>query len=198
VAIAKRMERGRALVLKIITRSPLVLKDIIAIGEDIRNDERSIREIVHFDEDELSEDKIEQKTRLTLRIIDKIEKLYALAQTQQKRLNGIAKSNKRVHLRARYKLARTFVEVSQLSRSLGFHPQEKKRLIEKLRHTLEEMETLARTTTRGDQRALSARSKKNHIAQEPRSAKRAAQSTGNCPRGYVPRAEAVHGSDPPR
>ena len=181
VAIAKRMERGRALVLKIITRSPLVLKEIIAIGEDIRNDERSIREIVHFDEDELSEDKIEQKTRLTLRIIDKIEKLYALAQTQQKRLNGIAKSNKRVHLRARYKLARTFVEVSQLARSLGFHPQEKKRLIEKLRHTLEEMEALARTTTRGDQRALSARSKKTTLRKNhaPQSAQLKALEAAN-------------------
>ena len=172
VAIAKRMERGRGLVLKIISRSPLVLKEIVAIGEDIRNDERSIREIVHFDEDELSEDKIEQKTRLTLRIIDKIEKLYALAQTQQKRLDGIAKSNKRVHMRARYKLARTWVEVSQLARSIGFHPQEKKRLIDKLRHTLEQMETLGRSTARGDQRATGARSKKtaarkNHAPNSP-------------------------------
>jgi RNA polymerase primary sigma factor len=153
------MERGRALVLKIISRSPLVLKEIIATGEEIRNDTRSIREIVHFDEDELSEEKIEQKTRLTLRIIDKIEKLYALADQQQKRLDGIPKSNKRAHLRARYKLARTSVEVSQLARSIGFHPPEKKRLIDKLRHTLEQMESLGRASSRVDQRASSMRLK---------------------------------------
>jgi RNA polymerase primary sigma factor len=148
VAIAKRMERGRALLLKVISRSPLTLKEIIASGRDIRNDARSIREIVHFDEDELGEDKLEQKTRATLRLIEKIEKLFILATQQQKRFSGIAKSNKRVHQRARYKLARTVVELSQLVRSIGFHPLEKKRLIEKLRHTLVEMEALAGPTAR--------------------------------------------------
>jgi len=152
VAIAKRMERGRGLVLKVLSRSPLVLKELIVVGKEIRNDTRSIREIVHFDEDELTEEKIEQKTRHTLRIIDKIEKLYTLAIQQQTRLNAIPKSSKRPHLRARYKLARTWVEVSQLARSIGFHPPEKKRLIEKLRHTLEQMETLGRASARGDQR----------------------------------------------
>ena len=159
VAIAKRMERGRGLVLKIISRSPLVLKEIIAVGKDLKNDERSIREIVHFDEDELSEEKIEQKTRLTIRTIEKIDKLYHLALQQQKRLDGIAKSNKRVYLRARYKLARTWVEVSQLVRSISFHPPERKRLIDKLRHTLEQMEALGRSSARAEHRAGSARLK---------------------------------------
>ena len=164
VAIAKRMERGRALVLKIITRSPLVLKEIIATGKDIRDDTRSIREIVHFDEDELTEEKIEQKTRLTLRIIDKIEKLYALGLQQQKKLDGIPKSSKRAHLRARYKLARTWVEVSQLARSIGFHPPEKKRLIDKLRHTLELMEALGRASGRVDHRGVTSRHKDKDAA----------------------------------
>jgi RNA polymerase primary sigma factor len=159
VSIAKRMERGRALVLKIISRSPLVLKELITVGAEIRNDTRSIREIVHFDEDELTEEKIEQKTRLTLRIIDKIEKLYALGLQQQTRLDGIPKSSKRAHRRARYKLARTWVEVSQLVRSIGFHPPERKRLIDKLRHTLEQMESLGRASARLDHRAGAARLK---------------------------------------
>ena len=34
VAIAKRMERGQLRVLKAISRSPLVLKELIAIGGD--------------------------------------------------------------------------------------------------------------------------------------------------------------------
>jgi RNA polymerase primary sigma factor len=153
VAIAKRMERGRALVLKIISRSPLVLKELIKIGKEIRKGTLSIREVVHFDEDELSEEKIEQKTRLTLRLIDKVEKLYAVGLQQADRLNAIPKSNPRVHRRARYRLSRTWVEVSQLARSIGFHPLEKKRLIDKLRHTLEQMEALGHATSRREQHA---------------------------------------------
>src|SRR6266481_5089408 len=75
VAIAKRIERGQMLVLKTISRSPVVIKELLAIGEELRKDTRSIKEIVQFDEEELTDAKIENKTRQTLRIIDKIEKL---------------------------------------------------------------------------------------------------------------------------
>ena len=91
VAIAKRMERGHALVLKTISRSPLVLKELIEMGKEIRSGTRSIREVVQFDEEELTVEKIEKKTRRTLRIIDKIEKLYALGLKQAACLNDIPK-----------------------------------------------------------------------------------------------------------
>ncbi|MFZ0922578.1 MAG: RNA polymerase sigma factor region1.1 domain-containing protein, partial [Candidatus Acidiferrales bacterium] len=42
VTIAKRIERGQNLVLKTITRSPVVLKEILAIGDDLRTGPRSI------------------------------------------------------------------------------------------------------------------------------------------------------------
>jgi predicted HTH domain antitoxin len=79
----------------------LVLKELIEIGKEIRNGTRSIREVVHFDEEELTEEKIEQKTRLTLRIIDKIEKLYAVGLQQAAWLSNIPRSSQRAHLRAR-------------------------------------------------------------------------------------------------
>src|ERR1700719_931906 len=48
VAIAKRIERGQLLVLKTITRSPIILKEILGVGEDLRRGTRSIRELVIF------------------------------------------------------------------------------------------------------------------------------------------------------
>src|SRR3989449_9561204 len=79
VAIAKRIERGQMLVLKTISRSPIVIKELLAICEESRNGTRSIKEIVQFDDEELTEEKTENKTRQTLWIIDKIEKLYQTA-----------------------------------------------------------------------------------------------------------------------
>src|SRR5947209_13094868 len=76
VAIAKRIEWGLLVVLKTITRSPIVLKEMLAIGEELRKGTRSIKEIVQFDEEELTEEKIENKTRQVLKVIDKIEKRY--------------------------------------------------------------------------------------------------------------------------
>ena len=55
VAIAQRIERGQLTVLKTIARSPIVLKEVLAIGEDLRQGARSIKEIVQFDDEELTE-----------------------------------------------------------------------------------------------------------------------------------------------
>ena len=147
VAIAKRMERGHALVLRTISRSPLVLKEIIAIGKDIVKGTRSIREVVQFDEEDLTVKKIEKITRNTLKTIEKIEKQYAVALRQADRLNDIPKSSGNAHLRARWQLARTRVEMSQLVRSIRFHPLERKRLIDELRRTVE-AEALGRESAR--------------------------------------------------
>ena len=46
VTIAKRIERGQLVVMKSITRSPIVIKELIAVGDDLRKGARSIKEIV--------------------------------------------------------------------------------------------------------------------------------------------------------
>jgi len=142
VVIAKRMERGRALVLKTASRSPLVLKELIGIARDLRNGTRSIKEIVHFDEEELTAEEIAQRTRQTLRTIDKIGRLYAVGLKQAAHLSNTLKSKRRAYLRARRQVSRTRVEMSRLVRSLGLHPIETKRLIEKLRHEVERIHHL--------------------------------------------------------
>ena len=157
VAIAKRIERGQMLVLKTISRSPIVLKELLAIGEELRKGTRSIKEIVQFDDEELTEEKIENKTRQTLRIIDKIEKLYAVGLKQAAKLERTPKSKKRAYLRGRYQLGRTRIQMSQLVRSLDFNPLEKKRLIDKMRHTVERLHSLEREAGRLERRADVAR-----------------------------------------
>jgi RNA polymerase primary sigma factor len=152
VAIAKRIERGQLLVLKTITRAPLILKELLQVGEDLRNGSRSIKEIVQFDDEELTEEKIEAKTKETLKQIDRVAKLYLLALKQASKLGGMAKSKKRPYLRARYALARTRVEMSNRMRELEFNPLEKKRLIEKIRQTVERVHFLEREIVKLERR----------------------------------------------
>jgi RNA polymerase primary sigma factor len=152
VAIAKRIERGQLLVLKTITRAPLILKELLQVGEDLRNGSRSIKEIVQFDDEELTEEKIEAKTKATLKQIDGVAKLYLLALKQAAKLEKIAKSKKRPYLRARHMLARTRVEMSVRMRELEFNLLEKKRLIEKIRHTVERVHFLEREVIKLERR----------------------------------------------
>jgi RNA polymerase primary sigma factor len=153
VAIAKRIERGQMRVLKTITRSPIVIKELLAIAEDLRRGSRSVKEIVQFDDEELTEEKVENKTRQTLKLLDKIEDFYGSALKQANRLERTAKSKKRQHLRARLALARTRIEMSQLARSLAFHPLERKRLIHTIRHTVERLQSLEREAGKLERRA---------------------------------------------
>ena len=82
VAIAKRIEGGQLVVMKAITRSPIIIKELIAVGGDLGKGVRSIKEVVQFDDQELSGEKIANKTRQTLRQIEKIAELYKTALKQ--------------------------------------------------------------------------------------------------------------------
>jgi len=157
VAIAKRIERGQLLVLKTITRAPLILKELLQVGEDLRNGSRSIKEIVQFDDEELTEEKIEAKTKATLKQIDGVAKLYLLALKQAAKLEKMAKSKKRPYLRARHMLARTRVEMSIRMRELEFNLLEKKRLIEKIRHTVERVHFLEREIIKLERRVVASK-----------------------------------------
>ncbi len=152
VAIAKRIERGQLLVLKMITRAPLILKELLQVGEDLRNGSRSIKEIVQFDDEELTEEKIEAKTKETLKEIDKIAKLYLLAMKLSAKLAKVPRSKKRPYLRARYAVARTRVQMSTLIREIDFNPLEKKRLIEKIHQTVERVYFLEREVVKLERR----------------------------------------------
>ena len=152
VAIAKRIERGQLLVLKTISRAPLILKELVQVGEDLRNGSRSIKEIVQFDDEELTEEKIEAKTKETLKQIDKIGKLYLQAMKLAGKLEKVPKAKKRPYMHARYAVARTRVEMSKLVRDLDFNPFEKKRLIDKIRQTVERVHFLERDAAKLERR----------------------------------------------
>jgi RNA polymerase primary sigma factor len=157
VAIAKRIERGQLLVLKTISRSPIALKELMRIGQDLRAGIRYIKEIVHFDDEELTVEKIEYKARRTLGIINKIEKLHASGLRQASALENLERSNRCAHLRARRRLARIRIEMSQLVRTIHFKEREKTRLIELVRLTVEQLCSLERESARLERRANAAR-----------------------------------------
>jgi RNA polymerase primary sigma factor len=157
VAIAKRIERGQNLVLKTITRSPLVLKELLNVGEDLRKGTRSIKEIVQFDDEELTEEKIEAKTKKTLKVLEKIARYYLECMKQAARLERMPKSKKRAYVRAKYSVARIRIEMSNLSRSIEFNPFERKRLIDRIRHTVERLQSLERESVKLERRAEAAK-----------------------------------------
>ena len=172
IVLAKRMERGKLRVLKTVSRSPIVAKELITVGAELRKGSLSIKKIVHLQEEELTDDKIEEKLRQTLRTIHQIEKVYQLGRKQALKLQNTAKSEKLAHLRGRRRLARTRIAISHLVRSIEFSDAEKRRLIDTLRITAERLHTLEREIGRLERRASSSRSESANGARDELRARR--------------------------
>ena len=152
VVIAKRIERGQLVVMKAITRSPIVIKEIIAVGEGLRKGVRSIKEIVQFDDEELTEEKIANKSKQTLRQIEKIAELYKTALKQAEKLAKTPKSKRQSYLRVKWAVARTRIQISLAIRAFSFHWLEKKRLIDRMRSGVEHLHAIEREARRLERR----------------------------------------------
>ena len=124
----------------------------------LRNDARPIKEIIHFDDEDLTPERLESKTQQTLQVIDKIEKLYAIGMKQAGKLENAAGSSKRAYVRVRRELARTRIEMSH---HRPFHSFQRARtqsaLIDLVRHTVERLQSLEREAVRLERRANASR-----------------------------------------
>ena len=76
VEIAKRIERGQMRVLKALSRSPIVIREVLAIGEDLKRGVRSIKEVVIFDEEEITDEVMQNRLKEITGKIDELNKHY--------------------------------------------------------------------------------------------------------------------------
>jgi len=110
VNIAKRIERGQQRVLKALSRSPIVLRQILATGEDLKCGVRSIKEIVVFNDEEITEQMLQDRVKDITRRIDGLEKHHKRASRLALRLATIPlKKKAREHRRCRFRLDREIV-----------------------------------------------------------------------------------------
>ena len=147
VEIAKRIERGQLRVLKAISRSPIVIREVLALGDDLKKGVRSIKEIVGFDEEELTEVILHNRVKDITGKIDNIHKHYKKSVALQEKLDGIPRNKKekaRELRRTRWTLGREKVLVSRSIRNLGVNNAERKRLIDRVNKTVEAMRHLER------------------------------------------------------
>src|SRR5919201_3545344 len=80
VEIAKRIERGKLAVIKSISRTPTVARAIMTMGDQLKNDERSVRELVIFQDEEITDDKIEERKRQVLRQVESVRKAWQVTE----------------------------------------------------------------------------------------------------------------------
>src|SRR3954462_15836308 len=141
VEIAKRIERGKLAVIKSISRTPTIARLIMQMGDALKNDERSIRELVTFVDEELTDEKIEDRKKQVLPQIEAVKKAWLASEKCKEKLDNTAKGattkDKRKYRKVRWEAMRAQVEVSQLIRKIEFTETIKRRMIDQIKDKVE-------------------------------------------------------------
>jgi len=74
VEIARRIERGKLAVIKSISRTPLIAKKVIELGDQLHTGERTIRELVIFNDEEITDERIEERRKQVQKQIEAVRK----------------------------------------------------------------------------------------------------------------------------
>ncbi len=153
VEIAKRIERGQNRVLKAISRSPIVIREIVALGEDLKRGVRNVKEVVVFDEEELTEDVVQARVRSTVARIDALVKHQKkILGFEEKAATPAVKAKVKEARHLRWLTAREKVLISRIVRELKYTGLERKRLLDKVNKTVDTMRTLERQIRSLDQK----------------------------------------------
>src|SRR5256714_2070134 len=123
VAIAKRIERGQLKTQKAIARSPIAVREILKIGEDLEVGRINIRDAVSFSEQEeltADEAKAEEYRTWTLEGIQNIDKLCKLGLKELEKLRPERKITQGTRTRQRRRLKRGSARIRlKIARELG-------------------------------------------------------------------------------
>ncbi len=144
VEIAKRIERGKLAVIKSISRTPTVAKNIMTMGDQLRSGERTIRELVIFQDEEITDERVEERAKEVLKQIDAVKKAWVEYKKREAKLLDTAKRPVAPYRRAWWKAMRARVQLSQLIRKIEFTESVKRRLIDQIKELVESVQRLQR------------------------------------------------------
>lgn len=141
VVIAKRFERGKR----------LIVKAVVQMGEQLRSGDRKIRELVTFRHDELTDTRIERRARDVMAQIETIRKTRLDVVRREKKVRTIHKRETRYRRNYR-NLLRARVSLSRLIRRIDFTEPVKRRLIDDVSKSTEEVQCIGRELDHLDRR----------------------------------------------
>src|SRR3954471_9892821 len=169
VEIARRIERGKLAVIKSISRTPLIAKRIIQLGDQLDSGERTIRELVIFNDEEITDERIEQRRKQVQKQIDAVRKARAayekLDQKLQETPRGTTTREKRKYRKCKILAMRALIDVSKGIRKIEFTEAVKRRLIEDMKDAVESVRREQREVD-ACERLLNPKNRKSKLREE--------------------------------
>jgi RNA polymerase primary sigma factor len=156
IAIAREIERGEKSIITALSKTRLVLNQVLSLEEQIKTNLLIFLEMFDLSDDEITEDKLEEKKE---EVLSKIKKIRILC----RKLDKIPTTKK-------YNIARgrIIVKMSRLIRELNVRPSERERIIDSLRANLRKINDLEDTKEELTLALKRARGKKSQAALKQR------------------------------
>ncbi len=149
IELARRIERGQAAVSKALSRSPLIIREILALAGHLREDPSIARDILALPELVVTDETLAEKVDDLLLALADIEKLYRRAQQFRQKLQAVSRGMKpKMHRTLRWNLARTMVAVSRRIREIPFSSEKRHELGGRLRLAVEKLRPIEREIAR--------------------------------------------------
>ena len=171
VEIARRIERGKHAVIKSISRTPLITKKVILLGDHLKNGDRTIRELVIFNDEEITDERIQERSKQVQNQIDAVRNAREVSEKLEQKLadtpKGATTRAKRKYRRARRAAMRARVDLSQRIRDIEFTEAVKRRLVHQMKRAVEDVKAVQREIEALG-RLLNTRNRKQRVKEEER------------------------------
>jgi len=130
IAIAREIERGEKSIIKALSKTRLVLNEVLALEDRVKDNPFTIQEMFDLSEDDIAEGKLEEKKRQILGMIKRIRDL-------SRKLDRLPTTR-----RATIARGRVTVQISNCIRDLNIRAARRERLIDELRNRLRRVNDL--------------------------------------------------------
>ena len=145
VEIARRIERGQNTVLKSLSRAPLVIQEIVTMGEEMARDQLSARDVIQISDPIQTDELVEEKQREFAACAEDIGRHYRRILQGRQKLQAIPRTLKpKQHRRQLWELGRLVVKTSRLARTVKFQSPVIRHLIDRLRAAVDELKPTER------------------------------------------------------
>jgi RNA polymerase primary sigma factor len=143
VEIAKRIEKGQKTVLKALSRSPVVVAEILNYGDQLRQSKIGIKNFVNFSEDELTDEILDARLVEVLARVEEVAGLEGEASKIRRKLRKAAKESSE-YKRTLSQLARYRIPIARHIRDLDLTAQTHDQLVNAIKRTVDRVVTLER------------------------------------------------------
>ncbi len=147
VEIAKRIEKGQKTVLKALSRSPIVVAEILRLGDDLREGRIGIKNLVNFSEEEITDEILDARAVEVHARIAEISDLETEATKVRKRLRKARKESSE-YKRMLSQLARYRIPIARHIRDLDLTNATHDDLVNAIKRTVDRIVSLERENKR--------------------------------------------------